>query len=331
MSSTNVQQSQPDSINGYKSFILGGFSFRRDDYFVHIAWTSNNKKMSHIISADAFLRALMRDVAWGFFYGTVNFDNVFGTTNKYGSVEMFAGTYNKDLKSKNLDLLETFDTPIILATFKSILEDWTNEGFDPFAAPAETGQKWIGQKNGNNIDAISRQRQVSQRQPGVPGDIEVRSDENGYKQNRAFSDVSQSTPEIYAEPGFENEVNAFNLFAFLSRSDVTWNPSVTSVCKESLFCPTTEEYILPIAHGNDRAEWFFQMSDQIDWSIQNDETGQPRAKVIMKAGDIAAMPADCRHTGYSPKRSMLLVWENANPELPNMYAEGKLPMSPVQF
>ena len=77
MSSTNVQQSQPDSINGYKSFILGGFSFRRDDYFVHIAWTSNNKKMSHIISADAFLRALMRDVAWGFFYGTVNFDNVF--------------------------------------------------------------------------------------------------------------------------------------------------------------------------------------------------------------------------------------------------------------
>jgi len=73
------------------------------------------------------------------------------------------------------------------------------------------------------------------------------------------------------------------------------------------------------------------MSDQIDWAIQNDATGQPRAKVIMKAGDIAAMPADCRHTGYSPKRSMLLVWENANPELPGWYADGKLPMSPVQF
>jgi hypothetical protein len=51
----------------------------------------------------------------------------------------------------------------------------------------------------------------------------------------------------------------------------------------------------------------------------------------MKAGDIAAMPADCRHTGYSPKRSMLLVWENANPELPKLYADGKLPVNPIQF
>ena len=30
----------------------------------------------------------------------------------------------------------------------------------------------------------------------------------------------------------------------------------------------------------------------------------------MKAGDVAAMPADIRHKGYSPKRSMLIVWEN---------------------
>ena len=52
---------------------------------------------------------------------------------------------------------------------------------------------------------------------------------------------------------------AFNLFAYLSRSDVTWNPSVVSVCKDSLYCPTTEEYILPIIHGNDRVEWFVQL------------------------------------------------------------------------
>ena len=44
---------------------------------------------------DAFLRALMRDVAWGFFYGTVNFDNVFGTVNHYGTVEMFIGLFNE--------------------------------------------------------------------------------------------------------------------------------------------------------------------------------------------------------------------------------------------
>ncbi len=35
----------------------------------------------------------------------------------------------------------------------------------------------------------------------------------------------------------------------------------------------------------------------------------------MKAGDMAAMPAYCRHQGYSPKRSMLLVWENGSPTL----------------
>ena len=49
----------------------------------------------------------------------------------------------------------------------------------------------------------------------------------------------------------------------------------------------------------------------------------------MKAGDVAAMPADIRHRGFSPKRSMLLVWENASPELPQLYASGKMPPTPV--
>ncbi|HZF06492.1 MAG TPA: hydroxyquinol 1,2-dioxygenase, partial [Patescibacteria group bacterium] len=56
-----------------------------------------------------------------------------------------------------------------------------------------------------------------------------------------------------------------------------------------------------------------------------------RARVTMKAGDVAAMPADIRHRGFSPKRSMLLVWENASPELPALYASGKMPPTPVQF
>src|SRR5207248_2903224 len=96
-----------------------------------------------------------------------------------------------------------------------------------------------------------------------------------------------------------------------SRSDVTWHPSVTSVCRDSLFCPTTEEYILPIIHGNDRVEWFVQLTDEIDWDVSDKETGKPRARVLMKAGDVAAMPADIRHQGFATKRSMLLVWENA--------------------
>ncbi len=51
----------------------------------------------------------------------------------------------------------------------------------------------------------------------------------------------------------------------------------------------------------------------------------------MKAGDIAAMPADIRHQGYSPKRSMLLVWENASGDLPEMIRTGKAPTVPVTF
>jgi hypothetical protein len=51
----------------------------------------------------------------------------------------------------------------------------------------------------------------------------------------------------------------------------------------------------------------------------------------MNAGDIAAMPADIRHKGYSQKRSMLLVWENATPDLPKRYERGELKPYPVEF
>ena len=134
-----------------------------------------------------------------------------------------------------------------------------------------------------------------------------------------------------AEPGFEDEVHAFNFFAYVSRSDVTWNPSVCSAVKDSQVCATTEEFILPIIHGNDRVEWFVQISDEIHWDIQDRDTGAPRARVVMKAGDVAAMPADIRHQGYSPKRSMLLVWENNDATLPELYAEKKLKPNPVDF
>jgi len=143
--------------------------------------------------------------------------------------------------------------------------------------------------------------------------------------------VPQDEPEVHAEPGFEDEVQGFNLFKYLSRSDVTWNPSVSSVCGRSLCCPTTEEYILPIKHGNDRVEWFIQLSDELDWEIEDKNTGALHAKVRMKADDVAAMPADIRHQGYSRKRSMLLVWENAAPGLPEMYETGQLKPYPIEF
>ena len=326
--STEVVARDDEAPNkqGYQTFKVGEFTFRRDEYFAYVTWPTG----SHIMSVDAFLRALQRDVSWNFFYGTVNFDGVVGTVNHYGTVDLFAGRYNEAYRKAELDYTETVDTPIIKATFESMLDNWTNETFDPFASPHETGSAF-GIKNGNNRPAIRRRRVTADRMVAVPGDEGLRTDDNGHPVNRHFADVIQDEPLVQAEPGFENEVAGFNLFAYLSRSPVTWNPSVVSVCKDSLFCPTTEEYILPIIHGNDRVEWFLQLSDEIQWDVEDRESGSMRARVVMKAGDVCAMPADIRHQGYSPKRSMLLVWENGSEALPDLIASGKTPTYPIDF
>jgi hypothetical protein len=321
-----MDSSGPDNYTGYRSFSAGSFNFRRDEYFAHVDWP----KGRHIIPIDAFLRALMRDVAWNFFYGTVNFDGVFGTTNHYGTVDMFAGVYNEAYRKAKLDFVESFQSEELMQIFKAMISDWTNQGYDPFAAPGETGAPW-GRKHGANDKAVLRQRVTAQRMVGLPGDAPMRTDANGFPVNRMFADVPQDAPVVEPEPGFEGEVSAFNLFAYLSRSDVTWNPSVCSIVRESLFCPTSEEFILPVEHGNDRVEWFVQLSDEIIWDVKDKNTGRPRAKVTMRAGDVACMPADIRHQGYSPKRSMLLVWENASPNIPDLIEKGEAPVVPVTF
>ncbi len=326
-----VQASPAHAELGYKSFQLGGFNFRRDEYFAHVSWTTRDgRPMSHSADVGGYLRALMRDVAWGFFYGWVNFDQVIGTVNHYQSVDFYAGSFNGTMKEAGVDRLESFPPPQIRATFEQMLDDWTNASFDPFAAPQETGSPY-GRKNGNNTAKITRARELAKRCVGLKDDLSLRSDERGAPVNRAFADVPQEQPELHPEPGFENEVHGFNLFGFLSRSQVTWNPSFTSVVKHSFMCPTTEEHILPIIHGNDRVEWFFQMTDEIHWDCGDKNTGKPMARVIMKAGDMAAMPAYCRHQGFSPKRSMLLVWENGSPSLVYEIQKGESPEIPVQF
>ncbi len=327
----HVIASQPDATLGYKAFELGGFKFRRDEYFAHVNWTTRDgRPLSHTMDIGNFLRALMRDVAWGFFYGGVNFDHVLGTTNHYKTVDLYCGSFNATMKTAGVDRLENFPTEQIGATFFAILDDWTNAGFDPFGAPQETGTAY-GRKKGNNTPAITRARELATRCVGLKGDLNLRSDERGAPVNRGFADVPQEQPELHPEPGFENEVHAFNLFGFLSRSQVTWNPSFTSVVKYSYMCPTTEEHILPIIHANDRVEWFFQMTDEIHWDCADKNSGRPLARVIMKAGDMAAMPAYCRHQGYSPKRSMLLVWENGSPSLVYEIQRGESPEVPVSF
>lgn len=164
---TKVLASAPDATLGYKSFTLGAFNFRRDEYFAHINWkTRDGRPLSHSMDISNFLRALMRDVAWGFFYGGVNFDHVIGTTNKYSTVDLYAGTFNGTMKAAGVDRLENFPTEQITATFQQMLDDWTNEGFDPFAAPLETGSPY-GRKHGNNTAKITRARELATRCVGL--------------------------------------------------------------------------------------------------------------------------------------------------------------------
>lgn len=106
---------------------------------------------------------------------------------------------------------------------------------------------------------------------------------------------------------------------------------MASVTKANIACVTSEEHMLPVVHGNDRNEWFIQLSDEIHWQISDKDDGNPIGRIIMKSGDVCAMPADIRHQGFSPKRSMLLVAENGTPGLNERYASGELPPYPVEF
>ena len=179
----------PDNYTGYRTFRIGGFGFRRDEYFAHISWPDGD----HLMPVDGFLRALVRVVAWNFFYGTLNFDDVFGTTNLYGRVELYIGRFNDAYRENGRDYRETIDSDDLRAAFQAMLEDWTNQGYDPFAAPQETAQPF-GRKNGRNSDALGRVRVMAKRMVGMPGDAPLRTDESGYPVNRMFADVAQDEP-----------------------------------------------------------------------------------------------------------------------------------------
>ncbi len=155
-----VRASAPNEF-GYRDFTLGGFTFSRHEFFAIVTWPTG----SHVLSIDAFLRALQRDVAWDFFYGTVNFDAVLGTVNHYGTVDLFAGRYNDAYRKAELDHVENLETPFIRDTFKAMLDDWTTADFDPFASPAETG-KPFGEKEGSNTEAVTRRRVAARRMVG---------------------------------------------------------------------------------------------------------------------------------------------------------------------
>lgn len=315
-----------DPATGYTMFQLGSFTFRRDDYFAHVGWPHG----SHIIEIDRFLRATVRDIGWGFFYGWIFFDDVFGTTNHYGTVDVFAGSYDRGCKEAGIDFLETFPAESVAEAFGTIAQDWISVGYDPLNAPLETGTP-IGSKGPERTDPLLRAFIAADRMLGLPGDKPVRTEAAGFPINRAFADLDYDSPDIECAPGFEGQLHAINLFDHIARSDVTWNPSISALSGGNICCVTSEEHMLPVIHGNDRNEWFIQLTDEIHWNIADKNSGAPRGRIVMKAGDVCAMPADIRHQGFAPKRAMLMVMENGTPGLEARYASGELKPYPVDF
>ena len=190
--------------HGYQVFQLGEFTFWRDEYFAHVEWPTG----SHIVSADTFLKALQRDVAWEFFYGIVNFDGVIGTVNHYGDVDLFAGRYNDAYRKAEIDHLENFETPDIKGVFEAMLSDWTIEGFDPFAAPTETAAPF-GPKRGSNESRdhpasrhrsahgrVCRRRGAAQRRERVPHQPTVRRRGAGRARHQGRGGVRGSGPGL---------------------------------------------------------------------------------------------------------------------------------------
>lgn len=119
INTTAHTESAPDPHNGYRKYAIGGFIFERDEYFARIKSPTG----THVVDIENFLRSMMRDVAWGFFYGWVNFDEVIGTVNLYGSVDLYMGTYNSAYRESGTDYVERFDSQNLLACFKSMLKD----------------------------------------------------------------------------------------------------------------------------------------------------------------------------------------------------------------
>ena len=191
----SVIASEPDPVLGYRSFQFGGFTFTRDAYFVHVHWP----KGTHTIEVDRFLRAMVRDIGWGFFYGWIFFDDVFGTQNHYGTVDIYAGTYSKGHRDTGVDYLETFNTDDVRVAFETISKNWINEGYDPLSAPLETGSP-LGAKQQEASGPLIRGFEPARRMLGLPGDVQPRSDETGHPVNRAFADLEFDQPDIEVEP-----------------------------------------------------------------------------------------------------------------------------------
>ena len=213
---------------------------------------------------------------------------------------MFAGRYNDAYRKAELDHVENFETPLIRETFKAMLDDWTNDGVRPLRQP------------GRDRQALRREARQQHRRPSPAAasppsgwsacPATSRSAPTPPTRSTACSPTSprtspRSTPSRASRARSPRSTCSPTSAAPTSRGTRRSSACARTACTARRPRSTSCRSI----HGNDRVEWFVQLSDEIRWEVEDRDTGAPRAKVIMKAGDVAAMPADIRHQGYSPE------------------------------
>ena len=158
------------------------------------------------MAVDAFLRSVQRDVAWGFFYGIVNFDERVRHHEPLRQRRHVRRPVQRGLP-QGRGRLQRELRPRRSAGHASRRSSPTG----PTRATTRSPPRWrpaarSARTSGGNDAAITRRRVVAERMVGVPGDEQIRTDESGFPINRAFADVPQDEPVVDAEPGYEDEV-----------------------------------------------------------------------------------------------------------------------------
>jgi hypothetical protein len=328
MSQVMLEEKNETSGVAYKEFTLGRVKFSRDEYYVHLEYP----KGSYSIGIEKFLRCTARNVQFRFFYGSILYDEIFAFETHYGDdVDIMIGCLHPAFVASGRDYRERLSLNEACETLKSLLLDWTPEEYDPLLPPVENGLPFGKKEGGDHDAALRHHRPNPERMVGLPGDEALRTEANGYKVHPSLSELVGRGPQIDVKPGYENQVHAFNFYDYLARQDYVWMPAVCAKVKHNWLCASVEENDMPLTHKNDRIEWFLMLSDQIIWDIMDGESGTPRSRVVMKSGDVACMPADIRHFGRAVRRSLLLIWENADPSLPAKIAAGEAPAYPQVF
>jgi len=319
---SEIAMSEDKNEFGYRSFTMGDIEFSRDRYFVQLDWTEG----SYVMGIDSFLATTARSFQFSFFVGSFVYDGFFGWTNHYGRVEFFIGRDDPAYVKAGLVKRYILDTEKALEGLRLMLNDWISPQAVPFYEPLDT-QSSIGskQENGPDVAELGATRIMAERILGYKGDAEPNTESKSSKIDDC-KNVIYSPPEIFAEPGFEDELVAYDISEHLACQKPTWCPGVCSMVQDSGVCMTSEGFDLNLWHRNDRFEWFVQLSNEIRWDVEDGENGEKRARIIMKAGDVCAMPHDIRHRGYTPNRAWLLVWENFSPSVHEKVISGETPL-----